>query len=87
MNPGSDYWLDVHAFEAGLPFRRLIWIKERWNEASSYYQGEFPGGFYLAGAPEWEDWVRLKRQHLRESYQRGLLDLAQTQAGKKNYTV
>ena len=72
--------------EAGLPVSEADLDQRAVERALSYYQGEFLGGSYLAGAPEWEDGVRLKRQHLRESYQRGLLYLAQTQAGKKNYT-
>lgn len=64
FNQVADYWLDVVEFEAGLAAKGDI---RRLQDAVALYQGDFLEGFYLADAPEFDNWVLGKRAHLRQA--------------------
>jgi WD40 repeat protein/DNA-binding SARP family transcriptional activator len=57
IDPEAGVWLDVAELEEKLR-------AERTAEASGLYQGEFLQGFYLRGAPGFEEWVTQERERL-----------------------
>jgi predicted ATPase/DNA-binding SARP family transcriptional activator/Tfp pilus assembly protein PilF len=76
----SAYWLDAEAFSAGIegaledsrepplsPGTALSLA-----EAVALYQGDLLDGFYVRGAPAFEEWVVAERERLRELALRGL---------------
>ncbi len=64
FNLESDYELDVDAFVGGVEDEGFA--IESLQQAVALYQGEFLEGFYVRDAPEFEDWVLVERERLRE---------------------
>lgn len=59
FNRQSDYWLDAEAFE------KLVEGGTDLREAVKLYRGEFLDGFYVRGAPAFEEWALMERERLR----------------------
>jgi predicted ATPase/DNA-binding SARP family transcriptional activator len=74
----SDYWVDVEAFESALaenePASKSL---DPWREAVALYRGEFLAGFSLRHALEFEEWVLLERERLRQLAIHGLHRLSE----------
>ena len=66
-------WCDVHAFEAALDAGRPA-------EALALYRGALLDGFFLSDVPEFERWVELERDRLRDRAAAGGWALAEASA-------
>ena len=69
VNPKSEYWLDVAAFEEAV--RRGMTAAGPQGlaalaEAVELYGGDFLAGFFLKGSPEFEHWLFYEQERLRE---------------------
>ncbi|MEZ4660114.1 MAG: BTAD domain-containing putative transcriptional regulator [Caldilineaceae bacterium] len=81
FNREADYWLDVeeftglsadlssHAALDSIPLEQLA-------AKTVLYRGEFLHGFHVPNLPEFEHWVLMQREHLREQAIRSLTVLA-----------
>ena len=85
FDQSSDYWLDVAVFKAQLKRLESGRDLEAAEYAVSLYKGEFLEGFYLEGAPEWENWALAERQRLRQGYHQALQELAHHYAETGDY--
>lgn len=77
----TDYWLDVKAFKetfstSGDPMALMTIPLEELAAKTRLYQGDFLQGFYVSGLPEFEQWMLLEREHLRELVIRAMVVLA-----------
>jgi DNA-binding SARP family transcriptional activator len=65
FNLDSAYWLDVEAFEAGVGGASGGTDVERLEKAVALYRDDFLAGFYVRGAPAFEEWALAERARLR----------------------
>jgi serine/threonine-protein kinase len=70
--------VDVVEFEAALDSGALA-------DAVRVYRGPFLDGFYLTGAPEFENWAESERSRLAGRYRAGLDRLARDLAGRNEH--
>jgi predicted ATPase/DNA-binding SARP family transcriptional activator len=59
INPDADIYLDLSDLEKKLAGGEI-------EQALQLYQGDFLQGFHIRESPEFEDWLRLEQEHLRE---------------------
>jgi DNA-binding SARP family transcriptional activator len=77
LNPDVPYYLDVRAFEAAADGAdESAASMGRLKEAVEIYRGDFLEGFYVRGAPGFEDWALAQRARLRERAFQALHTLA-----------
>lgn len=84
FNTETNFWLDVAAFEQAIAQARA---RQQANgkltrtaaaalqTAVSYYHGDFLAGYYLRNTPEFEAWVLLEQERLRQLVLAALGDL------------
>lgn len=81
-------WVDVDQFEALLKRTGDRTADALQSQAAvSMYRGDFLQGFHVAGAPGFEQWMAIKREHLREAMLAALLALAEWHAGQRDYAA
>lgn len=86
FNRDCSYCLDIEAIQklgqcsTAASFQCLA-------EAVTQYSGDFLEGFELPDAPEFENWVLIERERLRELAIEGLNTLVDHQLTQKKYTV
>jgi DNA-binding SARP family transcriptional activator/predicted ATPase len=61
LNREQPYWLDVEAFRTGLAGGEIAGLAA----AVGLYQGDLLEGFYVHGAPVFEEWLAAQRGRLR----------------------
>ncbi|MEZ4659443.1 MAG: BTAD domain-containing putative transcriptional regulator [Caldilineaceae bacterium] len=69
----DDSWLDIEAFKAEIAANHI----ESLQRAAALYQGDFLEGFFLADAPEFEQWLLTERTRYRETVLQALQALAE----------
>lgn len=77
----TAYWLDVEAFAASLaPLETSSSTAaiptDHLEQALTLYRADFLAGFMVRDVPQFEEWVRLQRQHFHAIAMRGLEQLA-----------
>ncbi len=77
----SPHWLDVAAFEALANAGDAASL----HRATDLYQGDFLEGFYLRGAPAFEEWLLIKRERLRGLLLQALHRLARYHSERGEY--
>ena len=65
FNTGSSVWVDLHAFQEGLPQSKLF-DATCTETAVSLFQGPFLAGFSLKECDEFEAWLQTQRQRLNQ---------------------
>jgi DNA-binding SARP family transcriptional activator len=78
FNRARDYRLDVETFEARLADGSV----DRLQEAVQLYRGDFLEGFYVHGAPEFENWLLAQRARLHDAMLKALHTLSTHFAGQ-----
>jgi DNA-binding SARP family transcriptional activator len=68
LNPDAAVWLDAAELEQKLSAGQV-------EEAVALYRGDFMAGFYVRGAPGFEDWAAIERERLRQLVLGALNDL------------
>nr|RNJ69058.1 MAG: NACHT domain-containing protein [Leptolyngbya sp. IPPAS B-1204] len=86
FNRECSYYLDVEAVAAIEDCSKTNIDMQFLTEAVSHYQGDFLEGFYVPDAPEFENWVLMERERLREVVIEGLHHLAEHYLKHQNYT-
>lgn len=86
FNRECSYRLDVEAVQAISNCLKTKMNPWSLGEAVTQYQGDFLEGFYLSDAPEFENWVLVERERLRELAIEGLHILAQQHLIDQDYT-
>jgi DNA-binding SARP family transcriptional activator len=77
-NPMADAWVDVMAFEHA--------IKQSIpSEAVAYYTGDLLDGFYVHDAPEFEEWLLIRRENLHITNMFALRDLVELAMQQHDY--
>jgi DNA-binding SARP family transcriptional activator len=69
FNRASPYWLDVEAFEHHL--QRAVGAdgavaRATLREAVALYRGDFLAGFEVSDSPDFEEWMLMQRERLRQ---------------------
>jgi DNA-binding SARP family transcriptional activator/predicted ATPase len=86
LNPASDIWLDVSAFNQLLEDSNDISAAEdNIEKALSLYQGSFLEGFSISDCPAFEEWVLLTRQKLVRKFTSVLHTIASQNESNGNY--
>jgi WD40 repeat protein/DNA-binding SARP family transcriptional activator len=85
FNRECDYSLDTEAIRAIQDYTTddVQWL----SEAISQYQGDFLEGFCVPGAPDFESWTLMEREHFRELAIQGLHILATQYLVQQKYTT
>jgi predicted ATPase/DNA-binding SARP family transcriptional activator len=81
------YTLDIEAFADRIAASAAasVGAVRRLREAADLYAGDFLAGFSVRDAPEFDDWVREQRDHLREQALGALWRLAASHRARGEY--
>lgn len=81
------HWLDVDAFLAAARqgLSDALGARRQLTIAADLYRGDFLAGFQVREAPEFEEWVTVQRERLRQMAYRVLERLAQHHAARGAY--
>lgn len=94
FNQASDHWLDTSAFSSTIEICRrhehqdlktCIACLDRMRQASQLYAGNLLEPFFLPGSPAFEEWVTIRREHLRHQGQQVLFDLSEAYRERGEY--
>ncbi len=85
FNQECSYHLDINAIQEVGQFPRTANL-QRISEAITHYSGDFLEGFCISDAPEFEHWVYMERERLRELAIAGLHSLADHYRTQHQYT-
>ncbi len=69
FNTAAPHLLDCAAFLTAIqprPRDSVAEQSERWQDAASWYRGDFLAGFWVRQAPEFEEWALRERTRFRE---------------------
>ncbi len=81
----SAYWLDVEQFEAA--FHAAAPTVDRMRAAIAVYGGDFLEGFYVRGAPDFEEWATMQREYLHRLAVQALHALVNDAAAHNAYSA
>jgi WD40 repeat protein/DNA-binding SARP family transcriptional activator len=87
FNRQCPYHLDVEAVQAIADCHNPDIDSQFLSNSVAQYQGDFLAGFYVPGAPDFENWVLMEREQLRELAIEGLHLLAEQYLKQRNYTA
>ncbi|GAB4577734.1 MAG: BTAD domain-containing putative transcriptional regulator [Anaerolineales bacterium] len=79
FNPSVS--LDIQTFEKGMESQDLAALRE----AAALYRGDFLEGFYVKDAVEFEEWMIVHREYLRERMMNGMERLINQAVDRGNY--
>ncbi|MCO5185936.1 MAG: AAA family ATPase [Anaerolineae bacterium] len=80
-NRDSDYTLDIDATQADLESAETL------QRAIDRYQGDFLTGFFVANAPEFEDWAATTRENLHQLLLSGLKHATESAAERGDFDL
>jgi DNA-binding SARP family transcriptional activator len=79
FNPQPDYYLDVTHFQSGCRMIGTVPTEASMShlqQAIAVYQGDLLAGLHVRGAPMFDEWLLLQREHLRRQAIQALYTLA-----------
>lgn len=87
FNRDCPYWLDTEAIQTITNYSITEINLHTLTTSVTQYQGDFLEGFYIPDAPEYENWILMERERLREFAIKGLHTLAEYHLKQRNYTA
>ncbi|MBX3014990.1 MAG: tetratricopeptide repeat protein [Caldilineaceae bacterium] len=85
FDTACPYWLDIQVLQSALQTLSPLMTVEELQQTLDLYQGEFLEGFYVRGAPNFEEWMLLEREHLYELHMQGLHALVARLMDREDY--
>ncbi|HEY9659719.1 MAG TPA: BTAD domain-containing putative transcriptional regulator, partial [Allocoleopsis sp.] len=85
FNRQSPYHLDLEAVQAIAACPKPDINLQCLSQAVTHYGGDFLAGFHVPDAPDFENWVLMEREQLREIAIEGLHTLSEHYLNQRNY--
>jgi DNA-binding SARP family transcriptional activator len=83
----QPYWLDVEVLRKALENKTITASTQQLWDVISLYQEDFLAGWYVRRAPEFEEWMLMEREQLRQLVVRGLSFLTERCLNEGNEAI